>query len=195
MDHWPSDGTGSSMPDISAYHGRVLASTSGNVQLFPSDTKSHLDFRQRVSCGEHTKSDSHFIAALPVLGSNDKQVLHDRLAARKARRSTHLIHDRPYLQAEKYKIYRGRKRQDEGDDGKPIWPDHIEDSFQNGKTTVSVRYIAKTSKQWCRYHLWGRERRHNTADLVGVMSLLLNGLDKRLGKNEPVSKSRVISKC
>lgn len=138
MDHWPSTGTGSGIPDELAYHGRVLASTSGNAQSFPTDTKVHLDFGSRTTSVGQAISDSQYVAALPVLGSNDKHILHDRIAARKARRSTHPVHDRPWLQTEKYKNYIDRKRQDAGKDGRPVWPHHIEESFQNGKITVSA---------------------------------------------------------
>ena len=139
MDHLSSNGTGSGFPDESAYHDRVLGSTSSNDQWFPSDTKAHLDFGQRINTGERATNDPRYVAALPVLGSNDKHPLYDRLAARKARRGIHSIHDRPYLQSEKYKNYRERPRQDAGKDGKPVWPDHIEESFQNG-TDITLAF-------------------------------------------------------
>lgn len=133
MDHSSLDDTDLCSVKEPVHHSRVLASISGNAQIFESDVKGCFDYGKNVHNGKQKRSDSPRPSPLPVLGSNDRSDSCDRLAARKAKRSSLLNQERHYLQTEQYKIYKERKRQDIGSDGKPVWPDHIEESFQNGK--------------------------------------------------------------
>ncbi|KAK5945575.1 hypothetical protein PMZ80_002780 [Knufia obscura] len=139
---WHTHGVGSGHTRESAHRSRILTSTSGNAQNYAIDTKDHLNFKKPSSNGSRAVSEPQYQLSAPILGSNDKQALNDRLAQHKARRSSHpqhrLLHgrDRPYLRNPKYINYRDRKRLDSGKDGKPVWSDAIEDSFQNGKSSL-----------------------------------------------------------
>lgn len=136
MDHSFPNSTGLDSTREPVHQSRVLASTSGNAQTFTldiKDIKGCPDLSNPIVSGGHARHGLQHSAPLPVLGSNDKSTLHDRLAARKARRSSQPGHERQFLHTEQYKTYRERKRQDIGKDGLPVWPDHIEESFQNGR--------------------------------------------------------------
>lgn len=120
----------------SLHDSRILADISGNVQSHAPDLKHQLDYKPYL----HTTravSEPQYLAPCVTLGSNDRQPLNSRLALHKARRSSQVtnkvLRERPYLQHEKYLDYLKRHRHDKGKDGKPIWPDHIEASFQNGQ--------------------------------------------------------------
>jgi len=100
-----------------AHRTRILTSTSGNAQTHAADRKSHLDFRKPSVNGNRAVSEAQYQPSVPILRSSRPHRQH---------------HDRPYLQNPNYLNYRERKRYDTGKDGKPVWPDYIEESFQNG---------------------------------------------------------------
>lgn len=140
MELWHTQDAGSDHTRESTHQTRILTSTSGNAQNYATDSKSHLDFREPSANNNRAVSEPQYQLSVPIVGSNDKQALHDRLAQHKARRSSHpqhrLFYDRPYLRNPKYLAYRARNRYEVGKDGKPIWPDFMEESFQNGKSSM-----------------------------------------------------------
>lgn len=132
MDPWSSHATDSEHTTEAACPVRVLASTSGNVQPFMTDSKHYSDLKKPSIVSDPGTSSTACLPSLPILGSNDKSSVQSHSAARKGRRISQPLPDRLFLQDEKYKNYLKRKRKDLGKDGKPVWPDHIEASFQNG---------------------------------------------------------------
>lgn len=159
MDHSPS-GIAAQNPCKEPVHpSRVLTSTSGNAQVFAGNSKVSSDLDSAIKQGSRHPS------PLPILGSNDRSAPLSRLAARKAKRVSLLSNERQYLQSEQYQRYRTRKRQDIGDDGKPVWPDHLEESFQNGKTSQLgfSMFLTNHIKHLSTFHQWVDGRDHNMA--------------------------------
>lgn len=139
---WSTSGNDAGHIHASVHNPCILASISGNIQSFAPESKQHVNFDKAYLHTARAVSEPQYLAPCVTLGSNDRQTSTDRFAIRKARRSSQphnkVLCDRPYLQNEKYIEYRRRKRQDLGRDGKPIWPDHIEAAFQNGKQACSL---------------------------------------------------------
>jgi len=143
---WLTHGAGSDYSRQSAHRSRILTTTSGNAQSRATETKGPVDFKKPSSDGSRAVSEPRYQLSVPTLGSNDKQSLNGRLAQHKARRSSHprLLYDRPYLRNEKYLNYRERKRFDSGPDGKAVWSDDIEESFQNGMPSMPAISVLLT---------------------------------------------------
>lgn len=137
MDHSSPESTDLVFDIEPVHRSCVLGSTSGNAQVLASNTNGSSNFCKAVTSGIQAERYAQRPTSLPILGSNDKSEPYERLAARKAKRVSLLNNDRHYLQTEQYKIYKERKRQDIGKDGNPVWPDHIEESFQNGKSRTT----------------------------------------------------------
>jgi transcriptional enhancer factor len=123
---------------------RVLGDTSGNVQSYAQDFKPGLE--NQVSIHDipdlrvpgSNNGQYHFLP-VPTLPSNDQKDANlARLHTRHRRREPNhgfrrrFDDDRPYLKCLKYTEYRQRRRQDTGEDGKPVWDDPMEEAFQNG---------------------------------------------------------------
>lgn len=93
-------------------------------------------------CNERNFDEGPYPAPTITLESNSESRLAKQFLATKTSNqcplpTPRLSIDRPYLRSQKYIDYRERKRQDIGKDGKPVWPDHVEASFQNG---ISLLY-------------------------------------------------------
>jgi transcriptional enhancer factor len=123
---------------------RVLGDTSGNVQTYPQEFKPGIENQVSVYDVPSLKAQTplggqYNYPPAHTLPSNDhSQANIARLHARRQRREhAHVFRRRfdevrPYLQCHKYTDYRARRRQDTGDDGKPVWDDPMEEAFQNG---------------------------------------------------------------
>jgi hypothetical protein len=118
--------------------GEHLSVSSGNVQLLPVQHREGIENQYplpALSSGRQTPQ--QFPIPSLKLGSNDDSHhgFHSRPRRHplRPRRTRQADPDRPYLVHPKYIEYRSRPRQDIGKDGKPIWPDHIEAAFQDGK--------------------------------------------------------------
>ncbi|KAK4905477.1 hypothetical protein LTR66_017807, partial [Elasticomyces elasticus] len=151
MEHWRS--SGHTRESANNRQRKVLGSTSGNAQPhFQSVNQKPEEVKQEHHNGQtpapspvlrqsendpssYMGIESTYPLPSKIIGSNDQFTLNEQyLAARRARRlpaQKRLLADRPYLRDAKYINYRDRKRQDAGKDGKPVWPDYIEESFQN----------------------------------------------------------------
>ena len=148
MEQWPSPSILPSQADFERhpnYHRplRVLGDASGNVQTYAQDFKAGIENQnstRRLSDLKTQVLDSgqSRFPAVATLPSNDHAQNIARLHARRPRRDHKYGNrrrpdeDRPYLRCHKYTEYRARRRQDTGDDGKPVWDDPMEDAFQNG---------------------------------------------------------------
>jgi hypothetical protein len=115
-----------------------LSISSENVQLLPDQHQEGIENQYPLPAFSQGRSTpGQFPIPSLKLGSNDgshhafqSKPRHQPL---KPRRSKLVDPDRPYLVHPKYIEYRSRPRQEFGKDGKPIWPDHIEAAFQDGK--------------------------------------------------------------
>ena len=148
MDQWPRHSILPSQADFERHHHhrsvRVLGDTSGNVQTYAQDSKPDIESQVSVYDAPNVKVPAPVVGQYqfppaPTLPSNDPSGANlARLHARRQRKEHNhgvrkLSDDaRPYLQCHKYTEYRGRRRQDTGDDGKPVWDDPMEEAFQNG---------------------------------------------------------------
>lgn len=119
-----------------------LSVSSGNVQLLPFQHREGLENQYPLSASRGGRTTPQFPVPSLKLGSNDgPRHASDSKVRRqtfKAPRSKVPDPDRPYLYHPKYLEYRSRPRQELGKDGKPIWPDHIEAAFQDGKKRRSL---------------------------------------------------------
>ena len=115
-----------------------LSVSSGNIQLLPIGHGDGIENQYPLPSLSNSRSTSqqYPIPSLK-LGSNDgshhafdSKPRHHPLKPRSSKR---IDPERPYLVHPKYIEYRSRPRQEFGKDGKPIWPDHIEAAFQDGK--------------------------------------------------------------
>jgi len=144
MEHWHANSTAQvqvndTRPPLST---RVLGTISGNVQTYALGSKGGTENQHFSDLADQgavlAKSVPLYSTPNFTLGSNDNRA--ERLQHLKLRRHLkeskprqRLDPSRPYLQDTKYIAYRARQRYDRGVDGKPVWDDRIEDSFQNGQ--------------------------------------------------------------
>jgi hypothetical protein len=157
MEHWhtkasvPYQGLTSELPS------RVLASSTGNIQSYALDSndgienqnpylpappvvKPELRLESQYSGARFKLDDSahHHTENLARLNARREQ--NREKYGEKYNRRRRLDPARPYLQDQKYLQYRARPRCDTGPDGKPVWPDHVEEAFQNGQYIFNLRY-------------------------------------------------------
>lgn len=115
---------------------RILANTSGNAQSFSVDVKRKSE--QSTITFSSLKSETKLRYPLPstTLGSN-VPASHGDYALQEARQGnvSHILLDRKWMRHPKYLEYRNRKRVEIGKDKLPIWPNHIEDAFQDGESS------------------------------------------------------------
>lgn len=142
MDQWSS---GLSIPLSHSEQQRPLQAVSGNRQTYaldchvgPENQNPHDRYYAGSSFTE-AKYPSSTFPPIANLGSNDGQRDANRLHQKHQRRHRQRgppidakYQDRSYLRSEKYLEYRARPRKDVGPDNKPIWPDHVEEAFQEG---------------------------------------------------------------
>lgn len=77
--------------------------------------------------------------------------------------------DRPYLRSPQYLDYIKRKRQDVGKDQKPVWPDHVEESFQKGAASSAQPGWNLTFFQHSYgSRQWAARKGHRMASCTGV---------------------------
>lgn len=156
MDEWPRPSILPSQTDSDRHHHhrsvRPLGDTSGNAQIYPQDFRPGIENQVSVYDVPNVKVPApaggqyHFPSA-PTLPSNDQNAANiARLNARRQRKEhshgprRRFNEVRPYLQCHKYTDYRARRRQDTGEDGKPVWDDPMEEAFQNGLWRRSCTY-------------------------------------------------------
>ncbi|KAK5069550.1 hypothetical protein LTR64_008231 [Lithohypha guttulata] len=197
MDHWYTQSVGSGHNREPTHQSRVLTSISGNAQSFPVEAKSHFDFNfnRSVCATARAVSEPQYVAPPPVYEFGHANEIEERLAARKIRRGSHppssrqrLIREKAWLKHPIYRKYLNRKRQDNGRDGKPVWPDYIEESFQNAlihippmgkkKKTQYGRHFGRNEliKEWI-YQETGENRdRKQVSSHIQVLSNLLKDI-------------------
>ncbi|KAJ9616858.1 hypothetical protein H2200_000578 [Cladophialophora chaetospira] len=136
-------------PQAAAGH---LSVSSGNAQLLPLQQTEGTENQYplpSLSSGRHTPQ--QFPIPSLKLGSNDGSSSALEVNARrhqlKSRRSKQIDVERPYLLHPKYIEYRSRTRLDIGKDGKPIWPDHIENAFQDALVHIKPMGRRKCSQR------------------------------------------------
>lgn len=121
----------------------ALCVSSGNIQSSTVSLGDGVENQRPLSLGEGTdeasiKAPFRLFQPPVALGSNDfADRSFEQKQQRKSSKSRYpsralLNQDRPYLSHPKYEEYRRRPRQDIGKDGKAIWPQPIEDAFQDG---------------------------------------------------------------
>jgi len=163
MEQWPETSILPSQPEVEKHHYhrpvQVLGDSSGNVQSYSQELRPGLENQVSVhdlpglKIPAPVEGQYHFPPA-PTLPSNDQNATNlARLHARRKRKEHghgfgRRFHDaRPYLQCQKYIDYRSRRRQDTGEDGKPVWDDPMEEAFQNGQFHLSIekQYLTNVS--------------------------------------------------
>lgn len=177
MEQWPKPNILASQVEVENYHHfqrplRVLADTSGNVQTHPQELKPGVENQVSVYNAPSLKvptevGGQYQFPPAPTLSSNDQGATNiARLHARRQRKEhghgfRRRVEDvRPYLQCHKYIEYRARRRQDTGDDGKPVWDDPMEEAFQNG-THHSIIY-----RRWLTFVSTGGYKTHGQKEKV-----------------------------
>lgn len=120
-----------------------LPVSSGNVRLLPLQHREGLENQYPLPTSAGGRITPQFPVPSLKLGSNDgpRHASESKVRRQmfKAPRTKFNDPDRPYLYHPKYLEYRSRPRQELGKDGRPIWPDHIEAAFQDGKMCRSLR--------------------------------------------------------
>jgi hypothetical protein len=122
---------------------RALQITSGNAQTYNLENLKAEEVKTE-SGNPHLPLDlqNQSYPPPPTLPSNAPRTITatQRLEQRRLHR-TQVAHRAPvgsgpprraFLKSKKYLTYRTRQRTDTGDDGEPIWPDELEDVFQDG---------------------------------------------------------------
>jgi transcriptional enhancer factor len=147
------------IPEVVTRSSRALQVTSGNAQSYnlenfkveeaktqPGNSNLSLDFQPQS------------YPVPPTLRSNAPQTITptQRLEQRRLHRAQVALREprgsgpsrRRFLKSAKYVEYRQRARRDTGPDGEPVWPDELEDVFQDGRSiSLRVVYLAMlTSK-------------------------------------------------
>ncbi|KAI1621076.1 TEA/ATTS domain family-domain-containing protein [Exophiala viscosa] len=132
-----------------------LSISSGNIQSSIASLGDGVENQHPLTLGDGAdgvsiKAPFRLFQPPVALGSND---FSDRSVEQKQERKPSksryvnralLNQDRPYLSHPKYDEYRRRPRQDIGKDGKPIWPQPIEDAFQDA--LVAIKPMGR--KKW-----------------------------------------------
>jgi hypothetical protein len=176
-----------------------LSVSSGNAQLLPLQYGDGIENQYPLPALSTSGQAPQQFPIPPVkLGSNDgsNHALESsklRRQALKSRRSQHVDPDRPYLYHPKYLEYRSRPRQDIGEDGNPIWPDHIEAAFQDGKIASDCHYDpvdAKRRQLWFTSSPWvGKSARSEESHMAGICSSR-SGFSEQRESNGKESKFR-----
>ena len=133
------------IPESVHRSSRVLQITSGNAQPYNLENLKAEGVKTE-SGSPHLPLDlqSQSYPPPPTLRSNAPRTITatQRLEQRRLHRAQ-VAHREPagsalarpaFLKSKKYLNYRTRQRTDTGADGKPIWPDELEDVFQDGVT-------------------------------------------------------------
>ncbi|KAK5022278.1 hypothetical protein LTS07_010154 [Exophiala sideris] len=129
-----------------------LSISSGNIQSSIASLGDGIENQRPLSLGEgpEVKVPIRLFQPPVALGSNDfSDGSFEQKQQRKSSKFRYsnralLNQDRPYLSHPKYEEYRRRPRQDIGKDGKPIWPQPIEDAFQDA--LVAIKPMGR--KKW-----------------------------------------------
>lgn len=209
MEHWratcilPSNAP--ALPNVSSAPSRILQDTSGNAQSYALENAKGTEKSQPG--GRHTLQevpDSKYPFP-PTLGSNVPLPADTHLGRLEHRRrhrtrvdlrAAHVPVDRSYLNSKKYLEYRARQRRDTGQDGEAIWPDELEEAFQDGLLTplLSFMCLALTYKHLLQSLRWVGERSRSMARPAEGMSLLLIGSLRQPERDEHASRSPVTCK-
>lgn len=174
MEQWPEARILAAQAEVQRHHHhhrpvRVLGDTSGNVQTYPQEFKPGIENRVAGYDVPSLKvpvpiEGQYKFPPAPTLPSNDQGAGNiARLHARRQRKEhghgfrRRFEEARPYLQCHKYIEYRSRRRQDTGEDGKPVWDDPMEEAFQNGSHNSVFWKKLLTLASTGRYQTHGQE--------------------------------------
>ena len=140
--------TRSTTPESIAPSGKALQVTSGNSQ--PSYNLEDIKAEEaKAQEGDAQVSlripQHHSYPAPPTLRSNVPPIsAGQRLEQRRLHRAQVALRDgnarlgrRRCFNSRKYIEYRRRTRRDTGEDGQPIWPDELEEAFQEGTSNYT----------------------------------------------------------